>query len=252
MFLSVYVSVCVWVWECVCVCVGVCVDTYVSVHECINRLVHACVCMLVSLCFKKEPEPTSCAQIKAFTRIYLCVCGCVWVRVYLCCCMSVLRISVCHFCVSHRDPKTQNSFTRIEVAFVQISNMYLSIWREILTPRHPHHLKPARAETQRFRAFSRMQVREHRKEKDFSKKPVFITIERFCSLWLRIKFIPKLYLRLLWFFRRTAALSRQIRTFPQLFRFCSDFGNPGIRQIWLRIKCLCMYAYVHVCMCSCV
>ena len=27
-------------------------------------------------------------------------------------------------------------------------------------------------------------------------------------------FIPKLYLRLLWFFRRTAALFRQIRTFP--------------------------------------
>ena len=45
------------------------------------------------------------------------------------------------------------------------------------------------------------------------------------------KFIPKLYLRLLWFFRRTAALFRQIRTFPQLFRFCSDLGNPGIRQI---------------------
>jgi len=43
--------------------------------------------------------------------------------------------------------------------------------------------------------------------------------------------IPKLCLRLLWFFRRTAALSRQIRTFPQLFRFCSDLGNPGIRQI---------------------
>ena len=38
-------------------------------------------------------------------------------------------------------------------------------------------------------------------------------------------FIPKLYLRLLWFFRRTAALFRQIRTFPQLFRFCSDFGE---------------------------
>ena len=44
-------------------------------------------------------------------------------------------------------------------------------------------------------------------------------------------FIPKLLLRLLWFFRRTAALFRQIRTFPQLFRFCSDLGNPGIRQI---------------------
>jgi len=36
---------------------------------------------------------------------------------------------------------------------------------------------------------------------------------------------------LLWFFQRTAALFRQIRTFPQLFRFCSDLGNPGIRQI---------------------
>ena len=44
-------------------------------------------------------------------------------------------------------------------------------------------------------------------------------------------FIPKLLLRLLWFFRRKAALSRQIRTFPQLFRFCSDLGNSGIRQI---------------------
>jgi len=43
--------------------------------------------------------------------------------------------------------------------------------------------------------------------------------------------IPKLYLRLLWFFRRTAALFRQIRTFPQLFRFCADLGNPGVRQI---------------------
>ena len=44
------------------------------------------------------------------------------------------------------------------------------------------------------------------------------------------RFIPKLLLRLLRFFRRTAALSRQIRTFPQLFRFCSDLGNSGIRQ----------------------
>jgi len=44
-------------------------------------------------------------------------------------------------------------------------------------------------------------------------------------------FITKLLLRLLWFFRRTAALFRQIRTFPQLFRFCSDLGNSGIRQI---------------------
>jgi len=44
-------------------------------------------------------------------------------------------------------------------------------------------------------------------------------------------FIPKLLLRLLWFFRRTAALFRQIRTFPQLFRFGSDLGNSGIRQI---------------------
>ena len=45
------------------------------------------------------------------------------------------------------------------------------------------------------------------------------------------KFIPKLLLRLLLFLRRTAALFHQIRTFPQLFRFCSDLGNPGIRQI---------------------
>ena len=43
--------------------------------------------------------------------------------------------------------------------------------------------------------------------------------------------IPKLLLRLLCFFRRTAALFRQIRTFPQLFRFCSDLWNSGIRQI---------------------
>jgi len=33
----------------------------------------------------------------------------------------------------------------------------------------------------------------------------------------RTTFIPKLLLRLLWFFRRTAALFRQIRTFPQFF-----------------------------------
>ena len=51
------------------------------------------------------------------------------------------------------------------------------------------------------------------------------------SFGLDTMFIPKLYLRLLWFFRRTAALFRQIRTFPQLFRFCSDLENPGIRQI---------------------
>ena len=44
-------------------------------------------------------------------------------------------------------------------------------------------------------------------------------------------FIPKLLLRWLWFFRQTAALSRQIRTFPQLFRFYSDLGDSGIRQI---------------------
>ena len=43
--------------------------------------------------------------------------------------------------------------------------------------------------------------------------------------------IPKLFLRLIWFFRRTVTLFRQIRTFPQLFRFCSDLGNSGIRQI---------------------
>jgi len=36
---------------------------------------------------------------------------------------------------------------------------------------------------------------------------------------------------MLWFFRRTAALFRQIRTYPQLFRFCSDLENSGIRQI---------------------
>jgi len=48
---------------------------------------------------------------------------------------------------------------------------------------------------------------------------------------LAATFTPKLLLRLIWFFRRTAALFRQIRTFPQLFRFCSDLGNSGIRQI---------------------
>ena len=41
-------------------------------------------------------------------------------------------------------------------------------------------------------------------------------------------FIAKLLLRLLWFFRRAAALFRQIRTFPQLFRFCSDLWNSEI------------------------
>ena len=44
-------------------------------------------------------------------------------------------------------------------------------------------------------------------------------------------FIPKLLLRVLWFFQQTVALVRQIRTFPQLFRFCSDLGNFGIWQI---------------------
>jgi len=43
-----------------------------------------------------------------------------------------------------------------------------------------------------------------------------------------VEFIRKLLLRLLWFFRRTAALFRQIRTFPQLFRFESILGNSGI------------------------
>ena len=54
---------------------------------------------------------------------------------------------------------------------------------------------------------------------------------RISRLDSRTKLIPKLFLRLLWFFRRTVALFRQIRTFPQFFRFCSDLGNPGIRQI---------------------
>jgi len=61
----------------------------------------------------------------------------------------------------------------------------------------------------------------------------FLAFTKFVSL-RRLGYtilIPKLLLRLLWFFRRTAALFRQIRTFPQLFRFCSDLGNPGIRQI---------------------
>ena len=49
-------------------------------------------------------------------------------------------------------------------------------------------------------------------------------------IWIRFDFCS-VALELLWFFRRTAALFRQIRTFPQLFRFCSDLGNSGIRQI---------------------
>jgi len=36
---------------------------------------------------------------------------------------------------------------------------------------------------------------------------------------------------MVWFFRKTAVLFHQIRTFPQLFRFWSDLGNSGIRQI---------------------
>ena len=47
-------------------------------------------------------------------------------------------------------------------------------------------------------------------------------------------FIPKLFLRLLWFFRRTAALFRQIRTFPQLFRFCSDPLNNSADLYFFR------------------
>ena len=39
--------------------------------------------------------------------------------------------------------------------------------------------------------------------------------------WLYLK-AHKLLFRLLWVFQRTVALFRQIRTFPQLFRFCSD------------------------------
>jgi len=51
--------------------------------------------------------------------------------------------------------------------------------------------------------------------------------------------IPKLLLRWVWIFRRTAALFRQIRTFPQLFRFCSDLGNSGIRQIVRNSMMIC-------------
>jgi len=58
-------------------------------------------------------------------------------------------------------------------------------------------------------------------------------------------FIPKLLLRLLWFFRRTAALFRQIRTFPQLFRFCSDLGNSGI-WVYLTNREICN-TYVERC-----
>ena len=43
--------------------------------------------------------------------------------------------------------------------------------------------------------------------------------------------IPKLFLRLLWLFWRSASLCRQNRGFPQLFRFCSDLEDPGIWQI---------------------
>jgi len=56
---------------------------------------------------------------------------------------------------------------------------------------------------------------------------VFLVIPGFSGVQ---GFIPKLLLRLLWFFRRTAALFRQIFTFAQLFRFYSDLGNSGIRQ----------------------
>jgi len=45
------------------------------------------------------------------------------------------------------------------------------------------------------------------------------------EFWGIETFIPKLLVRLLWFFRRTAALFRQIRTFPQLFRFFFSFGE---------------------------
>jgi len=48
---------------------------------------------------------------------------------------------------------------------------------------------------------------------------------------MNVIFILKLLLRLFWFFRRTAALFRQICTFPQLFRFCSALGNFGIPKI---------------------
>ena len=44
-------------------------------------------------------------------------------------------------------------------------------------------------------------------------------------------FIPKLFLRLLWLFSRSASLFRQNSGFPQLFRFCSDLGNPGIDKL---------------------
>jgi len=46
------------------------------------------------------------------------------------------------------------------------------------------------------------------------------------------EFIPKLLLRLLWFFRRIVALFRQIRTFPQLFWFCSDLGFLDSDKFW--------------------
>ena len=48
---------------------------------------------------------------------------------------------------------------------------------------------------------------------------------------VRMNFIQNSLLRLLWIFRRTGTLFRQIRKFPQLFRYCSDLGNSGIRQI---------------------
>jgi len=40
--------------------------------------------------------------------------------------------------------------------------------------------------------------------------------------------MPKLFWRRQWLFRRTEVLFRQIRTFPQLFRFGSIWGNSGI------------------------
>ena len=60
---------------------------------------------------------------------------------------------------------------------------------------------------------------------------IYLSYILLLSYIYRYIFIPKLVLTLLWSFRRTAALFRLIRTFPQSFRFCSDLGNSGIGQI---------------------
>ena len=57
---------------------------------------------------------------------------------------------------------------------------------------------------------------------------------------------PKTSIRLPWFFRRPEALFRQIRTFPQLFRFFLRFGNSGIRNFRIGyVRCRSFYHDLH-------